>query len=134
MGAIKTLLSFEEFERLEDEHEGKTELLEGELFHLPPPKRKHNRSSKNFFVPLDQQVKDCKSRNPNCQAGEVLFENGYLLGRNPGTWAIPDLSITWANQTGDAYDEGGPMIAIEIVSESNYAYVARKRKLYLNAG
>jgi hypothetical protein len=73
MGAIKTLLSFEEFERLEDEHEGKTELLEGELFHLPPPKRKHNRSSKNFFVPLNQQVKDCKSRNPNCQAGEVLL-------------------------------------------------------------
>jgi hypothetical protein len=39
MGAIKTLLTFAEFERMEDEEPGKTEPLGGELTQLPLRKR-----------------------------------------------------------------------------------------------
>jgi Uma2 family endonuclease len=135
MGALKTLLTFEEFERLEDEHEGKTELLEGEMFRLPPPFAGHSRTSKRLFRPLDNQVEECKRRKPECPVGEVFQETGYLLGRSPGTWVIPDVSVTWAAQAEHKYFEGAPMIAVEIISESNYpAYVERKLKLYLNAG
>jgi Uma2 family endonuclease len=58
------------------------------------------------------------------------METGYLLGESPGSWLVPDVSLTWANQPGDDYFEGSPMIAFEIVSESNHpAYIARKRKV-----
>jgi Uma2 family endonuclease len=135
MGAIKTLLSFEDFERMEDEHEGKTELLEGELFHLPPPFIKHRRAAKQLFLQLHQQLEQCKKINPDVPAGEVFSETGYLLGRNPGSWIVPDVSVTWAEQRGGEYLEAAPMIAFEIISESNRpTYVARKRKKYVDCG
>lgn len=47
------------------------------------------------------------------------METGYLLGRDPGSWLVPDVSVTGPDQPGDQYFEGGPMIAFEIVSRSN---------------
>ena len=120
---------------MEDEEPGKTELLEGELTRLPPPERKHNRAGKRLLLPLDRKSKHIEKRIPAVVAGEAFQEMGYLLGRNPGSWLIPDVSLTWADQPGDKYYEGAPMIAFEIVSESNNpAYIARKKKKYLECG
>jgi Uma2 family endonuclease len=135
MGAIKTLLSFEDFERMEDEHEGKTGLLEGELFHLPPPFIKHTRATRQPFPQLRQQLEHCKKANPDVPAGKAFSETQYLLGRSPGSWIVPDVSVTGGEQRGGDYWEGAPRIAIEIVSESNGpAYVARKQRKYLECG
>ena len=134
MGAIKTLLTFEEFEQLSDAP-GKAELLEGELIQLPPAKRKHSNASQRLFLLLHAKLEALRSANPHFAFGEARIETGYLLGHDPGSWLQPDGSVTWANQAGDDYFEGAPMIAFEIVSDANRpAQIARKRKKYLECG
>ena len=88
MGAIKTLLTFAEFERMETEQPGKTELLEGELSQLPPPEKKHALIAKRLFLPLNREVEESKKSDPSILAGEVFQEMGFLLGRNPGSWLV----------------------------------------------
>jgi Uma2 family endonuclease len=80
-------------------------------------------------------VEECKKYDPAILAGEVFQEMGFLLGRNPGSWLVPDVSVTWVNQPGDKYYEGAPTIAFEIVSEGNRpVQIARKRQKYLECG
>jgi Uma2 family endonuclease len=134
MGAIKTLLTFEEFEQL-PEAPGKAELLEGELIQLPPAKKRHNKTAARLYVQLLRQFEELRKMNTRFPDGEPCIEMGYLLGRNPGSWLQPDVSITWANQAGDDYFEGSPMLAFEIVSDANRpAQIARKRKKYIECG
>jgi Uma2 family endonuclease len=131
MGAIKTLLTFEEFEQL-PEAPGKAELLEGELIQLPPAKKKHNKTAKRLFLQVNRHLENLRRADPHSTAGEAYQEMGYRLGRDPGSWLQPDVSVTWANQPGDAYYESSPMIAFEIVSEANRPpQIARKLKKYL---
>jgi Uma2 family endonuclease len=135
MGAIKTLLTFEEFERIEDEEPGKTELLEGETIHLPPPEKKHNEAGEGLADLIKVQSRRMRDARPGAVFGKVHHEMGYLLGRDPGSWLVPDVSVTWPAQPGDKYYEGAPMIAFEIVSDSNRpAHIARKCKKYLECG
>lgn len=135
MGAVKTLLTFAEFERMESEEPGKTELLEGELIQFPPSKKAHSKSSQRLFLKLDAQMNSRGYANPDSALGEAWKGIGYILGTDPGWWLIPDVSITWANQPGSDYLEGAPMFAFEIVSKSNRpAHIARKRKKYLECG
>jgi Uma2 family endonuclease len=126
------LLSFEEFERLQDQP-GKQELLEGELIEMPVPEAKHGRSSKRVFKALDDALVDAQSRGEAMDLGEAFFEMGYRLGER--SWAIPDVSITHAGQSEGKYMEGAPAIAIEIVSPSNRAdALDAKTELYFQHG
>jgi len=60
---------------------------------------------------------------------------GYKIGRSPDSWLIPDVSVTHPGQPGDDYYEGAPLIAIEIMSESNTpGKIDRKIEKYLANG
>jgi Uma2 family endonuclease len=122
MGTTTSLLTFEEFERLPDEP-GKLELLDGELFHVPPVKLTHMQIAERLFLILKQTT----------LAADVHIEMGYKIGRS--AWLQPDVSIARPNQASGEYLEGAPLLAIEVISDSNPAqFMDRKVKKYLSNG
>jgi Uma2 family endonuclease len=128
------LLTFEEFERMPDEP-GKLELLEGELIRMPPAKRKHMHTTQRRFLLLDRMVEDLRRGRPQLGLGDVYMVMGYRMGSDPGTWLVPDASITHIGQTGDDYYEGAPLVAIEVASESqSAAHLEAKAEMYLSRG
>ena len=92
---------------------GKRELLRGELIELPPAKRKHNQAAHRMQKWLDAALAAAGT------GGEVYHEMGYHLG--PRHWLQPDVSLTHPDQPYGDYLEGSPLLAVEIVSESNTA-------------
>jgi Uma2 family endonuclease len=135
MGAVKTLLTFEEFEQLPDPETGESlELLDGEIIELPPPQKRHMLGSEELFKRLKQQVEALRVRLPEVPLGKVHMEMGYLLRGRRSSWFRPDVSVTWPDQPGDRYYEQSPMIVIEIVSEHDRANdIERKEKAFITA-
>jgi Uma2 family endonuclease len=132
MGAVKTLFTFEEFERME-EKPGRQELIHGELIELPPPEIKHQRISRRIFKPLDAAVEQAQARNEAIHLGETCYETGYKFPDN--TCLTPDVSVTHASQAEGKYLEGAPAIAIEILSPGNTPkQMDAKMKIYLEFG
>ena len=113
-----------------NEEPGKTELLEGEVIQLPPPKKKHNYAAEDFYDAL-KRIVAATGRSPG--VGRVHIETGYKIGEN--SWLVPDVSIEHPSQPGADYLEGAPLLAVEIISDSNRASdVDRKVKIYLANG
>ena len=135
MPTAVALVTFEDLERMPDEP-GKTELLDGEVIQMPPAILPHNRLAKQLFLRLYPLVESLRAGGAAPQLGEVEFEMGYKIGGQPDSWLVPDVSIAYRDQAAsDKYYEGAPLIAIEIVSQSNTArYVDRKIKKYLANG
>jgi Uma2 family endonuclease len=134
MGTTTTLMTFEEFEQLPDEP-GKCELLEGEVVRMPPAKRKHMKTTEQLYLLLREAVRELLRRRPELGLGEVHMEMGYRMGSAPQSWLQPDVSITHADQSGDDYYEGAPLIAIEVASESqSAAHLEAKAQMYLSHG
>jgi Uma2 family endonuclease len=132
MGGVRTQLTFEQFEQLPD-RPGKDELLEGELFELPPAKFKHNWSAHRLHKSLDIALEELHARGAASELGEAYHEMGYRLGRL--TWLVPDVSITHASQAVGDYLQGAPALAVEILSDDNTPRkVARKVKAFLEHG
>ena len=110
---VSTLLSFADFERLPDDGQ-KHELLEGEHIMSPPPKLRHCKIATRLIRAL----------MPHEQGRGTVFETaGFQLGHK--TWLQPDASFVTNEQDGQADPEGywvgGPLLAIEVISESNTA-------------
>lgn len=128
MGTI-TLLSFTEFEQLPDEP-GKVELLDGELRRMPPAKREHV----DIVHRLSDEVRPfVETADLSTRIGTLYVEAGYKIG--PRAWLQPDVSIAHAGQPGEDYLEGAPVLAVEVISESNTAEeMDRKVKTYLANG
>lgn len=118
MGDLRTLVTFEEFERMPDQP-GKRELLRGEVIELPPADFKHNESSHRMWDFLKVALAELKARGEVAALGTVYHEMGYKMAS--GGWYQPDVSITHAGQKLGKYLMGAPAVAIEIVSESNTA-------------
>jgi Uma2 family endonuclease len=135
MPTAVALVTFEDLERLPNEP-GKTELLDGELIQMPPAILPHNRLAKQLFLRLYPIVESLRAGGAALELGEVEFEMGYKIGSKPDSWLVPDLSIADRDQTAsEKYYEGAPLIAIEIISESNTTrHVDRKTKKYLANG
>jgi Uma2 family endonuclease len=132
MGAIKTSLSFDEFERLPD-RPGKQELLQGELIELPPPESSHSRISLKIFKRLDEALESAHARGDAADLGDAFHETGYQLSRD--VYVIPDVSVNHAAQEEGKYFQGSPAIAIEVISPSNSAEdLLRKTKVYFQFG
>ena len=113
--ATRTLLTFEQFEGLQDDGK-KHELIRGEHIEMPPPKLRHAR--------IQQRIADLLRPYVLKRAlGEVHLEVGFHLSRE--TWLQPDVSFVRTAQIiaadPDRYYEGAPALAIEVVSESNTA-------------
>ncbi len=65
--------------------------------------------------------------------GETYMKAGYKLGVT--TCLQPDVSVTHLDQPFADYFEGAPLLAIEVISESNSAeQMDRKVKTYLSNG
>lgn len=132
MGATKTLLTFEEFERLPDQP-GKRELLRGELIELPPGEFKHNEVSHRIFLRLHAALEADHACGRAAELGRAYHEMGYKLSNR--SYGQPDVSITHAGQAVSKYLGGAPAIAIEVISPSNTArQMELKTKLYFEYG
>src|SRR5437764_9711450 len=118
MGAVKTTLTFEQFERLPDEP-GKHELLKGELVELPPAEYSHNERSQEVFLRVYSAVQAAHASGEAAQLGKPFHEMGYKLANH--SYVQPDVSVTHADQLVKKYLGGAPAIAIEVVSPSNSA-------------
>jgi Uma2 family endonuclease len=114
MGTIHTTLTMEEFLHLPELPAGKRELLRGELIDLPPAKDKHNEITHLIYEALKTAVEAAGI------GGKVRMEKGYRL--SPAHWLQPDVSLTHPDQPAHDYLEGSPLLAVEVVSESNTAY------------
>jgi len=113
----KTLLTFEEFERLPD-RPGKRELLKGELIELPPPEINHDRIARRVYKSLDAALDTAHEHGEAMQLSEVCISSGYRLSDG---WVVPDVSVAHAGQPETKYLEGAPAIAIEVVSPGKSA-------------
>jgi Uma2 family endonuclease len=127
--ATGTLLTFEQFEQLQDDGH-KHELLEGEHIVLPPPKFDHSRIQHNLLDALRPYVRQRR-------LGDVMLEVGFRL--SPKTCLQPDVSFVRTSQTEKvapgAYLAGAPALAIEVASESNTAaQLDLKMELYFAHG
>ncbi len=132
MERVATTMTFKEFERLPDEP-GKCELLEGELIQLPPAVRKHMQIVHLIYHILLDAVAAIRTQGAGARIGEVYMEMGYRLSKR--TWLQPDVSITYPEQPNGKYFERGPLLAVEVVSESNTAKkMNAKVAAYLAAG
>ena len=131
--AISTtgLMTWEQFEQL-PESVGKQELLQGELIELPPPKKRHTLVAQRIQYALFEFLK----QRDGFQAAEAVHpEMGYRLSRHPDSWFVPDVSISHADQQGDEYCEGAPLLAVEVISPSNSAqHLLEKVSQYLTKG
>ncbi len=114
MSTATGLLSFADFEKLADEA-NTLELLQGELIRMAPPKRKHMEVAHRLYEALRAAL----ANEPSSIIGTPYIEMGYRIGRD--SWLRPDVSVSAAGQNGEDYFEGAPLIAIEIVSDSNTA-------------
>ena len=125
------LLTFEEFERM-PEKPGKQELINGEIFEVPPAEQKHNRRSHRIYHSLTAALDQAHAKGDAPELGEVFMEAGYKLGEG---WAQPDVSITHTGQTEGKYLQGAPAIAIEVISRSSTSrHLESKRELYFAHG
>jgi Uma2 family endonuclease len=111
----RTLLSFETFEKYEDDGM-KHELIQGEHVITPPATIGRGRIRQNFHDALRPYVRDR-------QFGEVYISAGFKLPLD--TFLRPDASFIRKSQIErtdpDGYLEGAPALAIEVASESNTA-------------
>jgi len=128
MGA-RTLLTFEDFEKYQDDGK-KHELLKGEHITLPPPKFDHSRIQHNLLDALRPYVRQH-------QLGDAMMETGFRLSAD--TWLQPDVSFVRSAQikkvAPNGYLEGSPALAIEVASESNTAaQLDLKLELYFAHG
>jgi Uma2 family endonuclease len=129
--ATKTMLTLADYEALPEDGRD-YELIEGELSEVSRPKRGHSRVQTRILLALGRFLE----AHP---FGEADAEAGFLLEREPATLAAPDVSFLSRERAEtvapDAWPEGAPEIAVEIVSPSEPAsQLRRKVNLYLGAG
>jgi Uma2 family endonuclease len=128
------LFSAEEYARTVDPRGTKTELVRGRIVSMPPAHTKHgwraDLISKRLGAFADQN-----------ELGITTGEGGYLLSRDPDTVRGPDAAfiarerIPPGGLPDEAYFEGAPTLAVEVVSpDDRDRDVAEKIRDYMQAG
>lgn len=129
--STKTLMSVEDFDRLEEPDELNYELDEGELVVMTKPRPVHNR----IVAKLEYEIRTYLKSHP---IGEAFnSDNLFVLG--PNTKRAPDVSFLReerAKQIDPSTDiHGAPDLAIEVLSPNDTAsQVRRKVRQYFAAG
>lgn len=112
---------------------GKQELVAGRIVTMPPVSDGHGITQLGLGAHLRQFVRQRA-------LGEIAVEVGFILRRNPDTVRGPDIAFIAAGRlraqpTGNAYREGPPDLAVEIISPNDRATeVEEKVQEYLDAG
>lgn len=126
------LLSIEEFARLRESEEHRSELVRGVLVREPRPGAYHGRTQARLAERLNAYVE-------RHDLGSVFTDVGVEIPGQPRTVRGPDIAFYAADRVPDPLPEGflktAPDLAIEIVSPSNTASeMLEKVKEYLEAG
>src|SRR5690348_11210480 len=127
----KTLMSVEEFDRLEEPDELSYELDQGELVVMTKPRPLHNRIVARLFRALDRYLE----KHPVGE--EVMPEVLYILG--PNTKLAPAVSFLRAERARKVDPSsdipGTPDIAVEVLSPTDTAGAMRRKiRQYFAAG
>jgi Uma2 family endonuclease len=117
--SAKTVISVQEFDRLEEE-EFRYELDEGELITLTRPNIDHGRIERRLLMVLQTYLEQFGS-------GEAFGPN-ILFVLGPATKRAPDVSVVFREVGSVKEIDGSPDIAVEILSTSN-TQKDMKRKL-----
>lgn len=106
------------------------ELIEGELVHMSPAGKFHNRVGWNIQLLFAEFCKD----RPHLDWGGD--NDGFLVKRNPDTLLCPDASLYVARPEPEGvWLEFAPEIAVEVLSPSNSpAEITFKRRRYFDSG
>lgn len=133
MRVKKTLLTAEELLRLPDTGR-RLELVEGELYEMPPAGGEHGDIAAVVLIVLGEYVR-------RHQLGRIFAaETGFVIARDPDTVRAPDASfVSYARlPRGDVplgYVEMAPDLAVEVMSPNDSAReVQEKADSWLAAG
>jgi len=127
------LVTLAEFIALPDGDPYRLELAAGRVVREPAPGFRHGRVASRLSRILWEASGDFGH-------GEVFFDMGFLLTRDPPTVRIPDVAFVSASRLAEhATDEvflgGAPDLAVEVLSPSNSASEIQGKALeYLDAG
>jgi Uma2 family endonuclease len=125
------LYTAQELEALGNRFRG--ELIEGRLVPMSPTKLRHGKVCSKLHIELGLW---CRARAAPFQL--LIGECGFVVARNPDVVLVPDVAVVASRRVqglGDAFVEGAPEIAIEVLSESNtMAEMERKLRYYFAGG
>jgi len=113
--------------------EGKAEIVDGRIVHMPPTGDDPGRASGSVYVSLRQH-----ERQSN--AGRAVPDNVAFAVDLPNRKAFsPDAAFHIGQRTGMKFLEGAPVFAVEVRSEGDYGKaaereMAKKRADYFAAG
>lgn len=129
MGALPNsvqLTTAEAFARMPD-NGMRQELIDGEIFEMSPPKRKHGLIAMRIGISLGIHVQ---------QAGlgeTYAAETGFMLRRNPDTVRAPDASFVRRERlegiSDEGYFEGVPDLVVEVLSPDDRASYSQTKAL-----
>ena len=133
MASVETPLAAEEFGRMPDDGR-RTELVQGRIVELPPPKAVMGRSAFEFAFLLGDFVEDH-------DLGHIVINDaGIITERNPDTIRGADIAYySYARlprgPVPDSYSDVAPELVIEVRSPSDrWADIQEKVDEYLKAG
>lgn len=126
------LLSVEEYDRLQESEEDRSELVRGALVREPRPGAYHGRTQARLIRRLEAFVE-------GEELGSVLTDVGVVISKQPPTVRGPDVVFYAASRVPDPLPEGfletAPDLAVEIVSPGNtVSDLLEKVTEYLKAG
>jgi Uma2 family endonuclease len=112
--------------------EGKAEIVDGEIVHMPPTGDEPNRAGGSIYVSLRQHERQA--------GGRAYTDNAAFSVKLPNRSAFsPDAAFHTGRRTGLKFLEGAPAFAAEVRSENDYGKtaerdMAQKRADYFAAG
>lgn len=113
--------------------EGKAEIVNGRIVHMPPTGDDPGRASGSVYISLRQHERQA-------QTGRAVPDNVAFVVDLPNRKAFsPDAAFHIAQRTGMKFLEGAPIFAVEVRSEGDYGRaaereMAKKRADYFAAG
>ncbi|HZB44132.1 MAG TPA: Uma2 family endonuclease [Pyrinomonadaceae bacterium] len=113
--------------------EGKAEIVNGEIVHMPPTGFLHSQASGEIFVSLRAHARRAKS-------GYAIPDNaGFVVNLPHRRSFSPDVAFYTGPPTGGKFMEGAPVFAVEVRSAGDYGprmerKLAEKRADYFAAG
>ena len=93
----------------------RAELIDGQLYDMAPPSRKHQRIASQIFRVIENYI---ESQNGDCEAYPAPF--AVNLDADEQNWVEPDVSVICdKNKLTDRGCSGAPDLVVEVVSPSS---------------